>query len=136
MNTESTQAAGSTPAPGSTAAGSAAPTATTRRSDKPGFAAGLAQEMKRIASHASKVETLKNGAKLYHLAGGREVEQAPGHTPYVVAKGNWPQKTSPAAAGGASTTPPAGTTTPVTPPSGSGGTTGTGSSSTGSNKKP
>jgi hypothetical protein len=64
-------------------------------------------EMKRIAARAESVETLKNGAKLYHLPGGREIEQVPGKSPYVTRKG-----TPPAPA--ATTTPPATTTT--TPP--------------------
>jgi hypothetical protein len=45
--------------------------------------------MKQIASHATSVETLPNGAKLYHLSGGRIVEQVEGHSPYVVKAGNW-----------------------------------------------
>jgi hypothetical protein len=47
--------------------------------------------MKRIAAHATSVETLENGAKLYHLAGGRVIEQVDGHSPYVVKAGNWPK---------------------------------------------
>jgi hypothetical protein len=52
--------------------------------------------MKRIAAHATSVETLKNGAKLYHLAGGREIEQVAGKSPYVVEAGNWPSHAKPA----------------------------------------
>lgn len=57
--------------------------------------AALAERMKRIADRAEKVETLKSGAKLYHLPGGRVIEQAPGHTPYVVDAGDsklWPRR--------------------------------------------
>jgi hypothetical protein len=54
--------------------------------------------MKRIAAHATSVETLANGAKLYHLPGGREIEQVPGKSPYVTKHGTWPPP---------STTPPA-----------------------------
>jgi len=60
----------------STAAGAAAETFTER----------LADEMKRIAAHAAKTETLKNGAELYVLADGKEIEQVPGKSPYVVKK--------------------------------------------------
>jgi hypothetical protein len=66
--------------------------------------------MQRIASHASKVETLKNGAKLYFLANGREVEQAPGKTPYVVKAGTKPATAAAPPAQPSSTTPSA--TTP------------------------
>jgi hypothetical protein len=61
-------------------------------------------EMKRIAARAESVETLKNGAKLYHLPNGRVIEQLPGHSPYVTKKG-----TPPAPA--VTTPPPAATTT-------------------------
>jgi hypothetical protein len=44
--------------------------------------------MARIAKRAEKVETLDNGAKLFHLPGGRIVEQVPGKTPYVVKAGD------------------------------------------------
>ncbi len=54
--------------------------------------------MKRIASHATSVETLKNGAKLYHLPNGREVEQVAGKTPYVVKAGTVAPATKPAPA--------------------------------------
>jgi hypothetical protein len=59
-------------------------------------------EMKRIAARAESVETLKNGAKLYHLPNGRVIEQVPGRSPYVTQKGTPPT---------AATTPPPATTT-------------------------
>jgi hypothetical protein len=82
-------------------------------------AAALQAEMARIAAHATSVETLRNGAKLYHLAGGREVEQAPGKTPYVVAKGTpVVHAAAPATSPGTSTagaTGPTVTAAPATP---------------------
>lgn len=81
------------PAPPSTAATAttaaapvAASDATTATTD---FTKALEAELQRLQKHATKVETLNNGAKLYHLPGGRLVEAAPGKSPYVVAKGNW-----------------------------------------------
>ena len=68
----------SSPAPASAPAAKSGPLTFQQR---------LARQIARIAAHATKVETLKNGATLYTLAGGREVEQAPGHTPYVVRHG-------------------------------------------------
>jgi hypothetical protein len=50
------------------------------------FTERLAGEMKRIAAHATSSEHLKNGATLYHLADGAEIEQVEGKTPYVVKK--------------------------------------------------
>jgi hypothetical protein len=75
------------------------------------------EEMKRIAARAESVETLKNGAKLYHLPNGREVEQVPGKSPYVTKKGT-PPAPSTTAAPPATTTPPptTTTTTPATTP--------------------
>jgi hypothetical protein len=61
--------------------------------------------MQRIAARAESVETLKNGAKLYHLPNGREVEQVPGKSPYVTKKG-----TPPPASTSSTTTPPPATT--------------------------
>lgn len=83
VETKPTQA--TDPAPLAAAAVAAKPAAQSAT-----FTATLEQEMKRIASHASEIKTLNNGAKLYYLAGGREVEQAPGRTPYVVKPGHWP----------------------------------------------
>jgi hypothetical protein len=132
-----------TPAtPASATASPAPPTQTSSAKPEVDFTKKLAAELDRIASHATKIETLKNGAKLYHLAGGREVEAAPGKSPYVVAKGDWgekkpaaaqPETTAPATPATAppttatttppataTTTPPAATTTPppatATPP--------------------
>jgi hypothetical protein len=68
-------------------------------------------EMKRIAARAESVETLKNGAKLYHLPNGRVVEQLPGHSPYVTKKGTPAQPSTSAAT---PPPPPATTTTPST----------------------
>jgi hypothetical protein len=84
--------------------------------------------MKRIASHATKVETLKNGAKLYFLANGREVEQAPGKTPYVVAKGTVPapKTTTPST----STTPSSSAAPSTSAPPATGSSSGSGSSTT------
>jgi hypothetical protein len=48
------------------------------------FTERLADEMKRISAHAKSSEKLKNGAELYHLANGEEIEQVAGKTPYVV----------------------------------------------------
>jgi hypothetical protein len=82
------------------------PTNTTAKNAKAADAApkrDFTAEMKRIAARAESVETLKNGAKLYHLPNGRVVEQLPGHSPYVTKKGTPP---TPAA-----TTPPPATTT-------------------------
>jgi len=86
--------------------GAPAPTATPAASAKPEktgdaltFERSLAAEMARIASHATKIETLKNGATLYTLANGREIEQAPGMRPYVVKPGTAPAaKTAPTTA--------------------------------------
>jgi hypothetical protein len=96
------------------------------------FDAKLAATMKRIASHATKVETLKNGAKLYFLANGREVEQAPGKTPYVVAKGTvpTPKATTPAATPTTSATPST-STTPATGSTSSGSGSSSGSTTPG-----
>jgi hypothetical protein len=69
--------------------------------------------MKRIEARAESVETLENGAKLYHLPGGREVEQVPGKSPYVTKKGTWPQPTDTKPTTPATTTPTT-TTTPST----------------------
>jgi hypothetical protein len=83
------------------------PTNTTAKNAKTVDAApkrDFTAEMKRIAARAESVETLKNGAKLYHLPNGRVIEQLPGHSPYVTQKGTPP---APAAA----TTPPPATTT-------------------------
>lgn len=111
MQTSST---GTTPSPApatpaapaaSTAAAASSTPAQTRT-----FTERLDAEMKRIASHASKVETLKNGARLYFLANGREVEQVPGKTPYVVRAGTPPAKPAPASTPAAATTAPATTT--------------------------
>lgn len=118
------------PAPTTTAAPTAASaTPAAAATAKPAeaetdFTKKLAAELQRIASHATKVETLKNGAKLYHLAGGREVEAAPGKSPYVVKQGDWGEKkaaTTPAAPAttAPTTAPPAAappTTATTTPP--------------------
>jgi len=63
----------------------AAPVVTTAAATE-SFTDRLADEMKRIAAHAEKSETLKNGAELYVFADGKEIEQAPGKSPYVVKK--------------------------------------------------
>jgi hypothetical protein len=82
------------------------PTNTTAKNAKTTDAAApkrdFTEEMKRIAARAESVETLKNGAKLYHLPNGRVIEQLPGHSPYVTSKGTPPT---------AATTPPPATTT-------------------------
>lgn len=70
--------------------------------------------MKRIAARATSVETLKNGAKLYHLPNGRLVEEVPGKTPYVVKAGT---------GYGAAKQQPATQPAPSTPSSGSTGST-------------
>jgi hypothetical protein len=49
----------------------------------------IEHQMERISSRALRVVTLKNGAKLYTLPGGRQIEQVPGKSPYVVKAGNW-----------------------------------------------
>jgi hypothetical protein len=71
----------------------------------------IARQMARIEAHATAVDTLRNGAKVYHLAGGRLVEQAPGKSPYVIKAGErpTPQPTQTAA------TPSAPATTATTP---------------------
>jgi hypothetical protein len=69
-------------------------------------------EMKRIAARAESVETLKNGAKLYHLPNGREIEQLPGHSPYVTKKGTPPTAAATPPPATTSTTPSTTTTTP------------------------
>jgi hypothetical protein len=63
--------------------------------------------MKRIAAHATSVETLKNGAKLYHLPGGRVIEQVEGKAPDVVKKGHWPPPAATAAPAATSAQPAA-----------------------------
>ena len=76
-------------------------------------------EMKRIAARAESVETLKNGAKLYHLPNGRVIEQLPGHSPYVTQKGTPPPTTTKTPPPATTTTTPSTTTTtppPATPP--------------------
>lgn len=132
----STSSPATQPAATSTAAATTAPPSTSTTSSTAAAPAGtttaqsfeekLAATMKKIASHATKVETLKNGAKLYFLANGREVEQAPGKSPYVVAKGTVPapKTTTPAATTPPSTTPPS-----TTPPSTTQATPATGSTS-------
>ena len=107
-----TSTSAATTAPPATSTTSSTTTAATGTTASQSFEEKLAATMKRIASHATKVETLKNGAKLYFLPNGREVEQAEGKTPYVVAKGTVPAPKA---------TTPAATTTPST--SGSTGTT-------------
>jgi Tol biopolymer transport system component len=47
----------------------------------------LERQIERIAARALSIRKLKNGATLYILPGGREVEQAAGKTPYVVKAG-------------------------------------------------
>jgi hypothetical protein len=73
--------------------------------------------MAQIRSHATSVETLKNGALLLHLKDGREIEQVAGKSPYVVVAGSGSKAPAPAAttavpAAAATTTPAA--TTPAT----------------------
>jgi hypothetical protein len=68
-------------------------------------------EMKRIAARATSVETLKNGAKLYHLPGGRDVEQVPGKSPYVTKQGTPPAPAAPTTPAATTTTTPSTTTT-------------------------
>lgn len=133
-STSSPTAQGST----STSAATTSPPATSTTSSTTSAAAGttaaqtfeekLAATMKRIASHATKVETLKNGAKLYFLANGREVEQAPGKTPYVVAKGTVPAPKATAPSTSATPSTPATPPTSATPATGS--TSGSSSSTT------
>lgn len=77
----------------------AATAATTAAAES--FTERLADEMKRIAAHASSSEQLRNGAELYHLTDGEEIEQVAGKTPYVV-KAATPE-TAPAAATTATT---------------------------------
>jgi hypothetical protein len=73
---------GTTPAT-SVAATSTTAAATTKTTTE-SFTERLADQMKRIAAHAESSEKLKNGATLYHLADGAEIEQVEGKTPYVV----------------------------------------------------
>jgi hypothetical protein len=131
METTSTRAGAAAPAP---AAAAAKPAGNGDEAKSADFTKRLAAELKRIASHATTIETLDNGAKVYHLAGGRQVEAAPGKSPYVIVKGDWPPaKTSSGATKPATpatpttTTKPTTTTTPAagTPGATAGTTTGT-----------
>jgi hypothetical protein len=92
--------------------------------------------MKRIAARATSVETLKNGAKLYHLPNGRLVEEVPGKTPYVVKAGTgYGAAKQPPATPPASPVPASGSTTPSSSTS-SAASTGDSSSSTASSSTP
>lgn len=73
-----------TPSSAPVAATSTTAATTTATTTTESFTARLADEMKRIAGHATSSEKLKNGATLYHLADGAEIEQVEGKTPYVV----------------------------------------------------
>jgi len=70
----------------STVSVSASSTSTAATPAAETFTEKLADQMKRIAAHAEKTETLKNGAELYLLADGKEIEQVPGKSPYIVKK--------------------------------------------------
>jgi hypothetical protein len=111
METPATEAAG----PPSVAT----PDVKTTAASRTDFTNHLANQLARITSHATKVETLANGAKLYHLPGDREIEAMPGKSPYVVKKGTWPTSTKAPAATKPTTTAPAtptATTAPTVPP--------------------
>jgi hypothetical protein len=73
---------------GTTSASAVAATSTTTAAKTTktteSFTERLSDEMKRISAHATSSEKLKNGAELYHLANGEEIEQVPGKSPYVV----------------------------------------------------
>src|SRR5262249_50835415 len=87
--TPTTTTTTATPAAPKTPPTTATPTIAKATSHAASAAERLDAVMKRIASHATSVEPLPNGAKLYHLAGGRVVEQVEGHSPYVVKAGSW-----------------------------------------------
>jgi hypothetical protein len=130
METTSTRAGAAAPTPAAAATKGAGNGDDAKSAD---FTKRLEAELKRIASHATTVETLDNGAKVYHLAGGRQVEAAPGKSPYVIVKGDWPPaKTAKPAAPATptpttATAPPTTTTAPAagTPGATAGATTGT-----------
>jgi hypothetical protein len=73
---------GASPASAVSATSTAKKATTTKTTES--FTERLADEMKRIAAHSTSSEKLKNGAELYHLANGEEIEQVAGKTPYVV----------------------------------------------------